>query len=586
MANYVGGSGGGKMGMGTPIEYPTRIDAHHTYVRPLHIPDPDDTITALKVPAGRAAINLVPVAHVPSPPAVVNVLAGLAEKEGFNFDWFEKFHVRPGEFIFGNVLSTQQVPVSVYSSYRKEFHTWDAFVNNAGAGVELLNQPAYPYTFPPQTGFAGLVLEVSPNGPPVVDTTLDFVFDTMTISPIIQLERLVLFDLPPELPYTELLEFLTEIHAHRNGSEHRIGLRKNPRQFFEWDLILEDSFTRSRIHNLLFDWHGRSFGIPVWHEARFLSAAAAVNDLSVSLATTSYADYRVGGLVLVYESSTKYDVLEVDVGGIGATSLTFTNGLQNSYTTKALVMPLRTGVLQPSVQGSRFITDAGRLALRFRVIDNDNNLAATVGWTTYNSKVVLDDVNSTGGGASSVSEELLRDLIVIDGGVGLASVDTLWPHDKRSHTKTFWTKTPADLWKVRQLVHALRGRQVSFYLPTKGHDLEPVAQLLNAGTTLTVRNCGYARYVQNRQTRNIIQVIFNDGTAPLIREITASSEVDVNTETMTVDVAWPATKAVSTIDRIQYLELSRFDSDTLRFRYNLGERTCRVSAPVITVFDE
>jgi hypothetical protein len=584
MANFVGGDGGGRMGMGPYISYPTRIPARHARVRRQLIPDPDDTITALKVPAGRAGFNQQVVDEGSGADAPINVLAGLGEKLGFNFDWFEKFHVRPPSFIFGNVLSTQQVPVSVYSAYRKATHSWDAFVNNAGAGTELLNQPAYPYSFPPQTGFAGLLLEVSPSGPPVVDTTLDFVFDTMTISPIIQLNRLVLFDLPPELPYSELLEFLTEIQDHRNGSEQRLGLRKNPRQFFEWDLVLEDSFTRSRIHNLLFDWHARAFGIPIWHESRFLSAAATAGALSVTLPTTSYADYRVGGLVLIYESHTKFDVLEIETAGITGTTLTFTNGLQNSYTTKALVMPLRTGYIQPTVQGTRLLSDGGRLALRFRVTDNDNNLASTAGWTTYNSKVVLDDVNSTDGGLG-VSEELIRDLIIIDGDVGPATVETLWPHDKRGHTKTFWVKTPADLWKVRQLVHALRGRQVSFYLPTKGHDLELTAQLLSAGTSLTVRNVGYARYVQNRQTRNIIQVIFNDGTASLIREITASSEVDANTETMTVDVAWPATKPVSTIDRIQYLELSRFASDSIRFRYALGERTCRISAPTITVFD-
>lgn len=572
--------------MGTPIEFPTRIAAHKARVRRQLIPDPDQTITALRVPAGRSGINLVAVDEGTGIQAPVNALAGRGDKTGWSFDWFEKFHVRPGEFIFGNILSTQQVPVSVYSAYRTATHSWDAFVNNAGAGVELLNTPTFPYTFPPQTGFQGLLLVVATNGPPVVDTTLDFVFDTMTISPIIQLNRLVLFDLPPEMPYTELLEFLTDIHAHRDGSEQRIALRKNPRQSFEWDLVLEDAFTRSRIHNLLFDWHARNFGIPIWHEARFLSAAVTAGAMTASIATTSYADYRVGGLVLIYESHTKFDVMEIDTAGIGATTLTFTNPVQNTYTTKALMMPLRTGNLQPTVAGSRLLSDGGRLALRFRVNDNDNNLASTAGWNTYNSKVVLDDVNSVGESGLSVAEELIRDLIVIDGDVGQSTVETLWPHDKRSHTKTFWTKTPADLWKVRQLLHALRGRQTSFYLPTKGYDLIPTTGLLNLGTSLTVRNVGYARYVAQRQTRNIIQVVFNDGTATLTREITASSEVDANTETMTVDIAWPATKALSTIDRIQFIELSRFESDTFRFRYALGERTCRVSAPTITVFDE
>jgi hypothetical protein len=569
----------------TPFAYATRIAAHETYVRKQNIPDPDSTITALNPPGGRIGVNLVSVSHVPTPPPPVNHPGCVQDRMGFSFDWFEKFHVFPGSFIFGNVLSTQQVPVSVYSAYRTEEHDWIAFVNNAGQGVELLNQPAYPYTFPPQTGFAGLLLEVTPSGPPVVDTTLDFVFDEMTISPIIQLERLVLWDLSPEIPYTELLAFLTEIQTHRDGGEHRISLRKSPRQEFEWDLVLEDSITRSRIHNLLFDWHARVFGVPVWHEATFTTGIITADDLVVDVRTTSFADYREGGLALIYESSSKFDVLEVAVGGIGATDLTFTNGVQNSYGPGAIVVPLRTGVLEAILPGSRLITDAGVLRVRFRVQDNDASLASTAGWDTYNSKVILNDVNSTGGSGNSVAEEILRDIIVIDNDTGPFSIETLWAQSKRRHTKTFWVKGQADLWKVRQLLWALRGRQVSFYLPTKGQDLVPIADLLNLGTSLTVTNVGYARYVQNRQTRNIIQVVLTDGTK-LVREIIGSSEVDVDSETMTVDTPWPATYTPSQVARIEYLELSRFDSDAIRFRYSLGERTCRISSPTITVFDE
>lgn len=507
------------------------------------------------------------------------------DRMGYSFDWFEKFHVIPSFFAFGNVLTTQQENVVVYSSYRTVAHTWTAFTNNAGDGTEMLNLPSFPYNFPPQTGFTGLVLEISPSGPPVVDSTLDFVFNTMTISPPITLNRLVLFDLPPELPYSELLQFLTEIQPHLDGGEHRISLRKNPRQLFEWNLILEDSILRSRIHNLLFDWHARVFGVPVWHEMTFTTSDISVSDLVVDVRTTSFADYRVGGLVLVYESSSKFDVLEIATAGIGATDITFTNGAQNAYDAGARVVPLRTGALRPRLPGQRFITDVGTLSLSFRVTDNDADLASTTGWDTYDGKVILNDVNSVGASGNSVSEEILRDIIVIDNEVGLVSLDSLWAQSKRRHTKTFWTRSNEELWKVRQLLHALRGRHVSFYMPTKGQDLNPTANLLNAGTSLSVSNVGYAKYVQNRQTRNIIQVVFNDGSPSLVREVTASSEVDAATESLTVDPAWDDDYDVSQIERIEYLELSRFDSDTIRFNYALGERTCRISSPVVTVFD-
>ena len=568
-----------------PFAYASRIAARHARVRRQTIVDPDSTVTSLNPPGGSTVDTLEAVSHVPAPPARQEFPACREDRTGFGFDWFEKFHVFPGSFILGNVLSTQQIPVDVYSAYRQATHDWDGFTNNAGAGVSLLNQPSYSYSFVPQTGYSGLLLEVTANGPPTVDSTLDFIFSTMTISPVIQLERLLLFDLPPEADYTELLGFLTEIQPHLDGGEHRLGLRKSPRQEFEWDLVLEDSHLRSRIHNLLFNWQAYVFGVPVWHEATFASAAISATDTTINVRSTAYADYREGGLVLVYESSSKFDVMEVDVGGITGTTLTFTNGVQNAYTTRALVMPLRTGVLGPSVPGTRLITDAGRLRARFLVKDNDASLASTSGWDTYGGKVVLNDVNSAGGG-NSVEEELLRDVIVLDNGVGAFSLDTLWAQSKRRHTKTFWARTPEELWSVRQLLWALRGRQVSFYLPTKGSDLTPTANLLSGGATLTVRNVGYARHVQNRQTRNVIQVHFNNGDPPLVREVISSAEVDPDTETLTTDSTWPSTYTPSEVDRIEYLELTRFDSDDIRFQYNLGERTCRISAPTITVFDE
>lgn len=586
MADYVGDIIGGA---GTPVDYPSRIPAQHARVRQTNLPE-DNLEALLADPAGtnqRFGNNLIYVDA--SPPAVApTTFAGeVVDKTTFAFDWFEKFHVFPSAFVLGNILTTQNIAVTVYSAYRKEFHTWDAFINNAGAGTTLLNVPSLPAIFRPQTGTTGLILEVTPNGPPVVDTTLDFVFDAMTISPIIQLNRLVLFDLQPELPYLEVLEFLTQVMTHKDGSEQRVALRKNPRQFFEWEVILDSGRERSRIHNLLFDWQARVFGIPMWHEATFTSAAVAINDLTISVRTTSFADYRVGGLALIYQDSTTFDVLEIDAAGVGATTLTFVNPVLHAYGTNVLVMPLRSGVVRPEIAGSRFASDAARLQLRFQVLDNDSNLGSVSGWTTtHNSKVVVDDFNSLNG-SQAATEDFLTDIVTVGNAAGVPVFSTPWDKGKRRVDKTFWTKTKAGLWKVRQFLHSMRGRQVSFYLPTFGQDLIPAANLLLASSTLTITNVGYSRYVRERVPMNVIRVVFvNSATPSLIREVIGSTEIDANTEQLSLDATWPATYTPAEVKRIEYLQLSRFDIDAIRIRYSLGDRVVRVSSPVLTVFDE
>jgi hypothetical protein len=580
MADYVGSV---QLGVGDPFDYPGRVSA--TYGKP--------------AVGGAAFANNLGFDDVPATegtfgqytnevvtPPIEDFVGCKEERTTFAFDYFEKFHVTPASFILGNVLATQQISVVVYSAYRTEQHTWDAFVNNAGAGVELLNQPTLPYTFEPQEGLTNLILQVGTSGPPTVDTTLDFVFDTMTISPVIQLERIVFWSPRPNMPYRETLEFNTQIIEHSDGSEQRIALRPNPRQQFDWTFLFEPGTERARIHNLLFDWQSRVYGIPMYHEATFTTSAITAGDTVINVQSTDYADYREAGLAIVYDlNAGTNDIVEIDTGGIASTTLTLTTGTVNSYSSGVLVAPIRTAKTRPSLSGQRYTTDAATLKVPFEVLDNESNLASTAAWTTtHNSKVVVDDENAVSG---SMQETFQRNIIVLDNGISSVYHDSPTEKGKRGSVKRFHATSKQDVWEVRQLIHALRGRQVSFYLPTFGYDLTPAAQLLSGGTALTVVNVGYDKYVKDRRPYTVIRVHFTDSVTnpPLIRTITASSEIDADTETLTVDSAWPATYQPEDVDRIEYLELVRFDSDSFRFSYEQGDLTVRITCPVITVFD-
>lgn len=565
------------------MTHSSRAASQHARVRRALIAE--DNLEWDDVPA-LCTSGLVYVSQVPTPPVEVDHVGCVEEKMTYSFDFFEKFHVSPPSFILGNVLATINTNVTVYSAYRTDVHSWDSFVNNAGSGTSLLNIPSLPAFFSPQTGLTNLILEVTPNGPPKVDSTLDFVFDTMTISPIIQLDRLVLWAVQPNLPYTELLQFATKILPRIIGSEQRIGLRGNPRQIFEWNMLLEPGPERARIHNLLFEWQSRVFGVPMWHEATFPSVEVSVSDTSVTVRSTAYADYREGGLVLLFDPVTEVnDVVEIAAGGITGTVLTFTNPVLNAYSLRATVCPLRTGKARPSLKGSRFSTDAAKLSIRFQILDNVANLADISAWNTHaDGRVIVDDCNVIG---SSMSEEFLREIVQIENIQGRVGFETPWEKGKRRSTKTFSARTPAALWKVRQLLHALRGRQVAFYLPTFGQDFVPFSQLISGSTTLTVINVGFDRYVNQRRPYSWIKVHFVDPVTnpPLIREITGSSEVDSDSENLTLDATWPATYQVSDVKRIEFLELVRFDSDTIQIKYAEGAKTVRISFPVVTVFD-
>ena len=496
--------------------------------------------------------------------------------------WWESFHILPREFAFGNLLASQSAPIEVYSAFRREDQNWTAFTNNAGAGVVIGGQPSFPHVFRPQSsGGLTLELQVSTSGQPTVDATLDFVFNTVpqTIAVPITLKRVVLFSIQPEMPYTERLQWLTEVQSHVDGTEMRVSARKNPRQFFEWDFFLEDDgMERSFFHNVMFDWQSRVFGLPLWKELTRTTSAVTAGDTTIIVQRTAYADYRVGGLFLIFNGRGSFDVL--DISSVTATSVVATSGTNNSYPTGTFVMPLRVGVAKSNVSGSRYVSADAKMKIIFRVTDNDADLADLSAWNSYNSKLLIDGCNSVRG---ATAEQFLNSFIEFENATGLTYQASPWANSKRLTQLALLAKGDQGLWEARQMLHAIRGRQTSFYAATFSNDFL-VDGDVTAGDILNVKNVGYTQFVNSRQPWDTIRIEYNNGDADDIRTITSSAESSATSEALTLNAA-VAAHTIAEIKKISFVEKVRFDSDTVSIRHEVGETTTRITAPVKTVFD-
>jgi hypothetical protein len=575
MATFQGGIDSGPVG--TQFAYGTRIAAHHARVR--RALTFEDNLEIDDVPP-MCASNLTYFDHVQALP-IATFKGCVEDRTTLAFDFFEKFHVEPSSVALGNVLSDQTVDFTIYSAFRTDTQDWTAFTNNAGTGTTMSGLPALPLTFQPQTdGNLSLQLQVSDTGQATVDSTLVFSFATVpqTVTVPITLDRVVLFAQAPEIPYTERLRFLTEVMRHIDGTEQRISARKSPRQLFEWNYILDDGEEANYIHNQLFEWQDKVFGIPMWHDMTTVTQAVTATDTVINVAETDYRDFRTGGLFVVLTDRKTFDVLELD--SLTSTTLTATSEVANAYPVGTKVMPLRTAVLERLVAGSRFIPGDAKLTLRFRVTDNDVDLADTSAWSSYNSKVLIDGCNSVRG---EMSEQFERDIVLFDSGSGLTTQSSPWANGKRITQLGLLAQSPSTRWDVRQLVYALRGRQVSFYVASFLKDLEPDGDMA-AATTLNVKNVGYTRFVNARQPKDEIMITFNDGTAAITRTILSSAVFDEDREVLTVDTVLPA-KTEATIDKIMFLEKVRADSDEIVFRHEASERSTRTTMPVKSVFE-
>ncbi|MCK5131693.1 MAG: hypothetical protein KAR40_06020 [Candidatus Sabulitectum sp.] len=495
--------------------------------------------------------------------------------------WFDQAIVIPLVFAFGNILSTQTDTISIYSSYRDPTITLSDVVNNLGAGVNLPDLPTLPYAIQPQSGFT-VTLEVTTEGSPTLDDTLDWVFNVGTIKVAITGSRIVMFPLPPEVPLNETLEFLTDLMPTINGKEQRITLRKNPRQIFDFKMKL-DGNNRRYTENLLHDWQSRVFGLPIWTEPTYLTAAASAAATTIAVADTTLSDFRVGSLAIILTDRFTFDALEVQT--IGAQSLEFTSPLSNSYTANTMVYPLRTALANKLIRGSRAFVNDEEFRIQFSIIDNDvgDSFASTGTFNTLNGRVLLDGPNAT---ERRMTESLRRNLVVYDNETGLKSQASPWDRAKRNSVKGFKTKNRTDLWALRRLLHAFKGRLTAFYLPTFYNEMELTIKLQVGTTVLNIVNVGFSQFAKgNKPSRYRLRVHLTDGTI-YDRTVDSASEVDSQNEQIVVDTAWPIDVEIEDVERIEYVELVRSDTDSFKIEHQNAIGQTRLFFPVKVVFDE
>jgi hypothetical protein len=499
--------------------------------------------------------------------------------DGMGDYWFNIIHILPRSIVLGNILTTITRQIDVYNAYLFESHDLEAFINNAGAGTSITDLPSLPFSILPQESLL-LTLEVTPDGAPTINTTLDFDTDEPYLLSIpITGTRIVMFPFEPEAPVIERLVFLTDVIEHKDGTEQRVSLRLAPRQVFDLTFKREDGVERQRMDFLLFDWQSRVFGLPIWTEPSYLTTAATIGQTSVNVDDTTLGDFRAGGLAIVYESETKFDALEVS--SVGPTTVNFNTGLLNDYPAGTRVMPLRTAVTSEPTREKKHALNLGELAMTMRVLDNDLDLSSVSGWPTYNSKVLLSDPNAI---ETTLDGTIERQITVFDGSTGKFSQSSTWNRARHGSAKTFISRTRSALWSIRRLLHALRGRQVSFYLPTFTQDVTLASTYVSGSAAMVIFNVGYTRFAKQRTPKLDLRITLKSGTV-FTRTITNSAEIDANTEQITLSTTIGQTIQPADIFRMEFLEKVRIDTDEIVIEHRSSNGEARVGFPVKVVLE-
>ena len=486
---------------------------------------------------------------------------------GLQADWFEKWHVFPGEIALGNVLTTQIVEVEIFNAFRNEDRTWQGFTNNAGAGITVTNLPALPTVLQALESFVNQV-QVSTAGPPVINGSFDFDVDLdppdVIVVPVTG-NRITIFPYRPQAPIGEELEFKTDIIPLFDGTEQRISLREAPRQKFDFVIRVDDGRARDAINAVLFDWQARVFGVPVWWEARALDQPLTATDTVVQV-DTSDADFRAGGLVTVYDDNFANET--VQIATVNPTNLVLQVPIGRVFdAVNTIVMPARTCYTKPQTQNVRFAIGPADYKLEFLCLDNvdlsDNSAFPTfqgVGQSV--AKPLLDGLNFMPG--QTINEGNKQRIERLDHETGPPIQFSGWGKGKPLYQYGFEPKSDAEIWDIRQLMHYLRGNQLAFYVPTGRTDFKPIADISNNDTQIDFPNYGFDQFVGGTTPRSDMRVLRKDGTYSM-HTITGTSVVSDDVER--IDFTPGITPALPLVDleRIEIATLSRISNDRVRF---------------------
>ena len=516
-------------------------------------------------PVGTGASEQV----VPTP-AAANKFTGAGQINSHELPWYEVAHLLPRLVQeLGTIVSQQVIDCELYNADRNDKITVDSITNNLGTGITVGGVPATPFDIESQEGLI-FTLTVESTGDLTIDASYTLHLSTGEDYTIyITGSRIVLFPIRPEAPLREHLIFDTKIIEAVDASEQRIANREYPRGMFEATF----KGGQKKIEMILFDRQAKIVAFPAWHEPAYLDGAHSADDLTVTVNTTAYANFFVGGYAVVIQDENYYDALKIE--SMTSTTLTFESGLTYDYADKVQVMPLLTAYIEASSASIKNVYNQQNFNLRIHVDPEINDIADDSAWSVYDGKPFMDGPNMIEGG--QLAEALRTKVFVIDNLTGLRTPVTAWDHNKRHSKKGWKTNSRQELWELRQLLHFLKGRQVSFYIPTFWKDIV-VTDTMQIGTSvLNMDNIGYTINAYQRWPKQFIRIIFKDGSI-LVREIQNSAQVSETQEQLTLDDSWPATYEPDEIERIEYLEKVRIDvDDIVIIHYNaLGQSECIV----------
>lgn len=358
----------------------------------------------------------------------------------------------------------------------------------------------------------------------------------------------------PQREFTESLEWLTDV-IRAKGQEQRIALRPQARQELMLTHLMDDQ-TLARAKSLARFASAGEILVPGWESFTRIGALAAGS--AVLTFDTSYAPYRVGGQVVVWQEDDHFEVRTLTA--VAAGQLDLDEPLELEYGL-ALVMPARPSLFLQEFEASRSTHPWKRGQVRFVSTEYRSleGSGAAPSYPVYRGHDVLTDRTVL---LSDVNERYVREAETFDGGLGVLWSGPEFTYPVQTGLASWSLDSRADLWRIRAWLDARRGRQVGFWLPSWNVDLVLTTPTTASGTTLTVRNVGFSSYEGVRD----IMILTTSGTT-YFRRVLNSAPGSPGFDVLLIDSALGVVLQPSQVQAICLLTFHRLDTDRVEIKH-------------------
>lgn len=476
-------------------------------------------------------------------------------------DFYYRVHVRPNVIDLGNLVSAQIRTVEVWNAWPDQTLTLASVDAVNDSGITTTPPAALPMAFAPLQS-RNWQISIDIEGASDIDATLTWNFISTTAALGITGQRVTAWTFVPnwDTGVAERLSWKTRIFQSPTAAEQRSSVRRSPRATFEFTPLVY-ARERSLFDNMLFDAGSRVFALPIWHDIEWLSAAVAAGALHIPV-SAGVRDFHADGLAILraVDDAFAYEVVEID--SLDATGLVLKHATLGAWPVGARLYPARKARLAQQPSASRLTDNLWNVPVQFQLAESYDFPAAAPtalyrGVPVIEDRPVENDALATGWErvTTNMDNDTGLPSVIDTAGTGFNTTQHAWGVQGRSEHA-----------RIRGLAYYLAGRRNVLWRPTFAQDFTPVAALAAGSTTIDVGYVGYTRFAQTRSGKRDIRIELAQG-APIYRRITDSTEVDANTERLSLDAAVGVDLAISDVARISYMELVRGNSDDVEIQH-------------------